>query len=142
MALVVMKFGGSSVADAEKIKRVAQRVIAKKKQGNRVVVVVSAPGDMTDDLIALCEGVTDAPDDREMDMLLATGEQVSIALLAMAIKSRGEASISLTGPQAGIYADTTYTKARITRIVPTKIRRELAKRRIVIVHLAKLKEMV
>jgi aspartate kinase len=133
MALVVMKFGGSSVADAEKIKRVAQRVIAKKKQGNRVVVVVSAPGDMTDDLIALCEGVTDAPDDREMDMLLATGEQVSIALLAMAIKSRGEASISLTGPQAGIYADTTYTKARITRIVPTKIRRELAKRRIVIV---------
>jgi len=133
MALVVMKFGGSSVADADKIKRVAGRVIAKKKQGNRVVVVVSAPGDMTDDLIALCEGVTDCPDDREMDMLLATGEQVSIALLSMAIKSRGEDSISLTGPQAGIYADTTYTRARITKIIPTKIRKELDRGKIVIV---------
>jgi aspartate kinase len=133
MSLVVMKFGGSSVADADKIKRVAGRVIAKKKQGNRVVVVVSAPGDMTDDLIALCEGVTDCPDDREMDMLLATGEQVSIALLSMAIKSRGEDSISLTGPQAGIYADTTYTRARITKIIPTKIRKELDRGKIVIV---------
>lgn len=133
MSLVVMKFGGSSVADAEKIKRVAGRVIAKKKEGNHVVVVVSAPGDMTDDLIAMCEKVTDTPDDREMDMLLATGEQVSIALLAMAIKSMGEKSISLTGPQAGIYADTTYTRARITKIVPTKVRRELAAGKVVIV---------
>lgn len=133
MALVVMKFGGSSVADAEKIKRVAGRVIAKKKQGNRVIVVVSAPGDMTDDLIAMCEGVTDSPDDREMDMLLATGEQVSIALLSMAIKSQGERAISLTGPQAGIYADQSHTRARITKIVPTKIRKELAKGKIVIV---------
>lgn len=133
MPLVVMKFGGSSVADAEKIKRVAQRVIGKKNDGNKVVVVVSAPGDMTDDLIALAEGVTDAPDDREMDMLLATGEQVSIALLSMAIKHGGEDAISLTGPQAGIYADTTYTKARITKIVPTKVHRELARGRIVIV---------
>jgi len=133
MPLVVMKFGGSSVADAEKIKRVAGRVIAKKKAGNRVVVVVSAPGDMTDDLITLADGITDCPDDREMDMLLATGEQVSIALLSMAIKHQGEDSISLTGPQAGIYADTTYTKARITKIIPTKIRKELGRRRIVIV---------
>ena len=133
MPLVVMKFGGSSVADAEKIKRVAGRVIEKKKEGNRVVVVVSAPGDMTDDLIALAEGVTDCPDEREMDMLLATGEQVSIALLSMAIKSQGEDSISLTGPQAGIYADTTYTKARITKIIPTKVHGELSKERIVIV---------
>ena len=133
MPLIVMKFGGSSVADAEKIKRVAGRVIAKRKQGNKVVVVVSAPGDMTDDLIALAEGVTDCPDEREMDMLLATGEQVSIALLSMAIKSMGQDSISLTGPQAGIYADTTYTKARITKIVPTKVHGELSKERIVIV---------
>jgi len=133
MPLVVMKFGGSSVADAEKIKRVAGRVIEKRKKGNKVVVVVSAPGDMTDDLIALAEGVTDSPDDREMDMLLATGEQVSIALLSMAIKSQGEDSISLTGPQAGIYADKTYTKARITKIVPTKVHKELSKGRIVIV---------
>jgi aspartate kinase len=133
MSLVVMKFGGSSVADAEKIKRVAGRVIGKKKEGNKVVVVVSAPGDMTDDLIALAEGVTDSPDDREMDMLLATGEQVSIALLSMAIKFNGEDAISLTGPQAGIYADTTYTKARITKIVPTKVHKELSAGRIVIV---------
>jgi len=133
MSLVVMKFGGSSVADAEKIKRVAGRVIEKKKQGNKVVVVVSAPGDMTDDLIALAEGVTDCPDEREMDMLLATGEQVSIALLSMAIKSSGEDAISLTGPQAGIYADTTYTKARITKIIPTKVHKELSSGRIVIV---------
>jgi aspartate kinase len=133
MSLVVMKFGGSSVADAEKIKRVAGRVIGKKKEGNKVVVVVSAPGDMTDDLIALAEGVTDSPDDREMDMLLATGEQVSIALLSMAIKFNGEDAISLTGPQAGIYADTTYTKARITKIIPTKVHKELSAGRIVIV---------
>jgi aspartate kinase len=133
MALVVMKFGGSSVADAEKIKRVAQRVIAKRKKGNRVVVVVSAPGDMTDDLIAMCEGVTDAPDDREMDMLLSTGEQVSIALLSMAIKQLGGKAISLTGPQAGIYADTMHTRARITKIIPTKIVGELAAGKVVIV---------
>lgn len=133
MALVVMKFGGSSVADAEKIKRVAGRVIKKKNEKNKVVVVVSAPGDMTDDLITMAQGVTDDPDDREMDMLLATGEQVSIALLSMAINNMGENSISLTGPQAGIYADTTYTKARITKIVPTKVKKELAKNKIVIV---------
>jgi aspartate kinase len=128
-----MKFGGSSVANAEKIKNVAKRVVEKKKDGNRVVVVVSAPGDMTDDLIELAEGVTDMPDEREMDMLLATGEQASIALMAMAIKSIGDDSISLTGPQAGIYADTTYTKARITKIVPTKVHKELNKGKIVIV---------
>ncbi|MGA2089855.1 MAG: aspartate kinase [Endomicrobiales bacterium] len=133
MGLVVMKFGGSSVADADKIKKVAARVIDKKKQGNRIVVVVSAPGDMTDDLIALCEKITDTPDDREMDMLLSTGEQVSIALLSMAIKTMGQSAISLTGPQAGIFADTTHTKARIVKIVPTKIVKELAKKKIVIV---------
>ncbi|OGS19156.1 MAG: aspartate kinase [Elusimicrobia bacterium RIFOXYA2_FULL_50_26] len=133
MSLVVMKFGGSSVADAEKIKRVAGRVIDKKKAGNNVVVVVSAPGDMTDDLITLAEGVTDAPDEREMDMLLATGEQVSIALLCMAIKHKGEDAVSLTGPQAGIHADTTHTRARITKIIPTKVHDGIDKGRIVIV---------
>jgi aspartate kinase len=131
--LVVMKFGGSSVANAEKIKNVAKKVVAKEKGGTKVVVVVSAPGDMTDDLIALAEGVTSNPDERELDMLLATGEQASIALLSMAIKDLGWKAISLTGPQAGIYADTTYTKARITKIVPTKVHSELNKGNIVIV---------
>jgi aspartate kinase len=128
-----MKFGGSSVADAEKIKRVANRVINKKKQGNRVVVVVSAPGDMTDDLIALADGVAEHHDEREMDMLLSTGEQVSIALLSMAIKNLGYKAISLTGGQAGIYADATYTKARITKIIPTKVKKQLSSGKIVIV---------
>lgn len=133
MPLVVMKFGGSSVANAEKIKKVAERIIEKKKEKNDVVAVVSAPGDTTDDLIALSQGITDEPDGREMDMLLATGEQVSIALLCMAIKCRKKDAISLTGPQAGIYADTTHTRARITKIVPVKIQEELSRGRIVIV---------
>lgn len=133
MSLIVMKFGGSSVADADKIKNVASRIIEKAKQGNKVVVVVSAPGDMTDDLISLAEKLTDSPDKREMDMLLATGEQVSIALLSMAIKARGVNAISLTGPQAGIHADLAYTKARITKIVPTKIKKEISAGKIVIV---------
>ncbi|MBI4395855.1 MAG: aspartate kinase, partial [Elusimicrobia bacterium] len=131
--LVVMKFGGTSVADADRIKNVASRVMARRKAGDRVVVVVSAPGDMTDDLITLAKGVTDKPHDREMDMLLATGEQVSIALLSMAINHHGMDAVSLTGPQAGIFADLSHTRARITRIQPTKLRAELAKGRIVIV---------
>lgn len=133
MKLVVMKFGGSSVADAEKVKHVAGRVIAKTKEKYQVVVVVSAPGDMTDDLIEMARGITEAPDEREMDMLLATGEQASIALLCMALKSDGHDAISLTGPQAGIYADTDHTRARITRIDPKKVRAELGKGRIVVV---------
>lgn len=131
MKLVVMKFGGSSVANAEKIKRVSQRVIARKKDGYHVVVVVSAPGDMTDDLIDLAKGVSDHPDEREMDMLLATGEQASIALLCMALKAQGHDAISLTGPMAGIFADSDHTRARITDIKPTKILAELKKNRIV-----------
>ncbi len=133
MKLVVMKFGGSSVANAEKIKHVGGRVINRKKDGFQVVVVVSAPGDMTDDLIELANGVAESPDDREMDMLLATGEQASIALLCMALKSRGEDAISLTGPQAGIFADHDHTRARITDIKPKKIHAELAKGKIVVV---------
>jgi aspartate kinase len=133
MSLVVMKFGGSSVADADRIKNVANRVMARRRAGDKVVVVVSAPGDMTDDLIQLAKGVTDNPDDREMDMLLATGEQVSIALLSMAINHHGMAAVSLTGPQAGIFADLSHTRARITRIRPAKLLKELSKGRIVIV---------
>lgn len=133
MSLVVMKFGGSSVATSEKMKLVASRVIKVKKAGNSVVVIVSAPGDMTDDLITRASEICESPDEREMDMLLSTGEQVSIALLAMAIKSQGYQSISLTGPQAGIYADATHTKARITGIKPVKVLHELSKGKIVIV---------
>ncbi|MGQ0644465.1 MAG: aspartate kinase [Elusimicrobiota bacterium] len=133
MSLVVMKFGGSSVADADKIKNVAARVAARRRAGDKVVVVVSAPGDMTDDLITMAEGVTDDPDDREMDMLLSTGEQVSIALLSMAVERLGVDAVSLTGPQAGIFADLAHTRARITRIQPRKITAELAKGRAVIV---------
>ncbi|HMZ26926.1 MAG TPA: aspartate kinase [Elusimicrobiota bacterium] len=131
--MVVMKFGGSSVADADRIKNVAGRVAAKRKQGHRVVVVVSAPGDMTDDLIAMAEKITDSPSGREMDMLLSTGEQVSIALLSMAINERGVAAVSLTGPQAGIFADQDHTRARITAIRPKKIFEQLKKGKVVIV---------
>jgi aspartate kinase len=131
--IVVMKFGGSSVRDAEHIRRAAAQVLNTKKQGNRVVVVVSAPGDMTDDLIERAQGITNDPDGRELDMLLATGEQVSIALLCMAIKVLGGDAISLTGPQAGIRADNVHTKARITHIRPKKLLEELRKDRVVVV---------
>jgi aspartate kinase len=133
MKLVVMKFGGSSVANAEKMKHVAGRIIQKKKEGYRVVVVVSAPGDMTDDLIEMAKGITKSPSPREMDMLLSTGEQASIALVCMALQSKGYGAISLTGPQAGIYADIDHTRARITKILPKKVFRELGKRRIVVI---------
>ncbi|MFA5976083.1 MAG: aspartate kinase [Elusimicrobiota bacterium] len=131
--LVVMKFGGSSVADAGKIKHVAGRVIEKKKAGFGVVVVVSAPGDMTDDLIEMAQEVSDDPSPRELDMLLATGEQASIALLCMALHSQGHDAISLTGPQAGIFADMDHTRARITDIQPKKVREQLTRKRIVVV---------
>ncbi|MBN1383839.1 MAG: aspartate kinase [Elusimicrobia bacterium] len=130
--LFVMKFGGSSVADSDKIKSVAER-ITKKAEKNRVVVVVSAPGDTTDDLIEKARSISRSPDPRELDMLLATGEMQSIALLSMAIKSKGFDAISLTGPQAGIYADNVHTKAKIKKIRPVKIIQELKKDKIVIV---------
>lgn len=133
MALVVMKFGGSSVKTPEHIKRVADIIIGKYRQKNRIVVVVSAPGDTTDELIEMAQQISKNPDEREMDMLLATGEQISIALLAMALKARRVAAISFTGPQAGIFADSSYTKARITRIVPTRIVEALKKNMIVVV---------
>ncbi len=131
--LVVMKFGGSSVADPEKIQRAAERAIALRRTGARVVVVVSAPGDTTDDLIALARRVSPRPDSRELDMLLATGEQVSIALFAIACRARGALAVSLTGPQAGIRADDRHTKARIVSIEPKKVLDELARGHIVTV---------
>jgi aspartate kinase len=133
MALVVMKFGGSSVADADKMKHVAGKIIAKKNAGNRVVVVVSAPGDTTDDLLEMVDKITSNPPVREMDMLLATGEMISISLLAMALDSMGEKVISMTGPQAGILADLNYTRARVKKVNPKKIKEQLAKNNIVIV---------
>src|SRR5947209_2644587 len=132
-SIVVMKFGGSSVKDAERVKRAAERAVEAAKRGSRVVVVVSAPGDMTDELIDRAMAITPDPDGREMDMLLATGEQVSIALLCMAIKVQGMDAISLTGPQAGIRADHVHTKARITTIKPVKIQEELKRGKIVVV---------
>jgi len=131
--LVVQKYGGSSVADPERIRRVARRVIECKEAGNDVVVVVSAMGDTTDDLIDLMKKITDNPPDREYDMLLSTGEQISISLLAMAIHAYGHKVISLTGPQAGIKTNEIYTKAKITNISTRRLRAELAKGQIVVV---------
>ena len=133
MGIIIQKFGGSSIADAQKIKKVAKRIVETKKQGNKVVVVVSAMGDNTDHLISLAKQITDSPTEREMDMLLATGEQVSIALLAMAIQSLGEEVISLTGPQAGIKTDDTHNKAKILHISSERLYHELDQDKIVIV---------
>jgi len=133
MALIVQKFGGSSVANPERIKRVAERVVETRRKGNRLVVVVSALGDTTDELIDLAAQITDKPVDREMDMLLATGEQISVALLAMAIHELGVKAISFTGPQVGIYTDTTHRKARIVKINANRITKALNEGHVVIV---------
>src|SRR6266540_3130398 len=124
MALLVQKFGGSSVADAEKITNVARRVAASAP-GNQLVVVVSAMGKTTDGLLALARQLSTAPDLREMDMLLSTGEQVTIALLAMALQSFGLKARSFTGPQVGIRTDHAHTQARITQIDADRVRRAL-----------------
>jgi aspartate kinase len=133
MALIVQKYGGSSVADASKMLEVARRIVKNRKQGNDVVVVVSAPGDTTDDLIAMAKNICEEPDDREMDVLLATGEQQAIALLAIALKSMGCDAISFTGPQAGIVTDDVHTKARIVKMGDTKIKGALKLGKVVIV---------
>ncbi|OUM98041.1 MAG: aspartate kinase [Firmicutes bacterium ZCTH02-B6] len=133
MRIVVQKYGGSSVATPERIKAVARRVVDARRAGNAVVVVVSAMGDTTDELIALARQISDSPPKREMDMLLATGEQISIALLAMAIHDLGEPVISLTGPQGGIITDSAHTKAKILEVEPARVRAELNQGRIVIV---------
>ena len=131
--LVVQKYGGSSVANPERIRRVAQRVVEMRRRGHDIVVVVSAMGDTTDELIDLVKKITDNPPEREMDMLLSTGEQVSIALLAMAINNMGEKVISLTGPQVGILTDDVHTKARIVDIKTDRLREELAAGQVVVV---------
>jgi aspartate kinase len=125
MALIVQKYGGSSVADAEKIRNVARRVVETANAGHGVVVVVSAMGKTTDGLIRLAHEVTPTPPARELDMLLATGEQVSIALLAMAIDALGHKARSFTGEQAGIRTDAAHTRARIVGIDGDKVRRAL-----------------
>jgi aspartate kinase len=128
-----MKFGGTSVADAERIKRAARRIVAQRESGKRVVAVLSARGQTTDDLIAMAEEVSPAPDPREMDMLLSTGERISCALCAMAINDLGQRAISLTGSQAGIVTDTSHTKARIVDVRADRIREALDDDRIVLV---------
>ncbi len=133
MALVVQKYGGSSVATPRHMRSVAERIVRSRKAGDDLVVVVSAPGDTTDDLIALARQVAEHPDEREMDVLLATGEQQSIALLAIAIKDLGFDAISFTGPQVGIITDEFHGKARIVKIGDEKIHRALKLGKIVIV---------
>ena len=131
--IIVMKFGGTSVGDADRIKRVADRVIKEKNEGSDVVVVVSAMGDTTDDLIDLANSVAKNQDRREMDMLLSTGEQVSVALLALAIQEKGHSAISMTGIQAGIHTDDVYSNAKILFINGTRILKEIRNRKIVVI---------
>jgi aspartate kinase len=135
MALIVKKFGGSSVGSIEKIKAVAKRIIDEKKPGDQVVMVVSAMGDTTDDLITLAKGIDKDPYryTREMDMLLTTGEQVSIALLTMAFKVLGQKAISLTGPLAGMRTNSVHTKGKIIDIKPKRVQQELDAGNIVVV---------
>jgi aspartate kinase len=133
MGTIVQKYGGSSVKDAAHIKNVAKRIVKLKRKGHKIVVVVSALGDTTDLLLDLAGQITQDPREREMDMLLSTGEQVSISLLAMAIHELGEEAISLTGYQVGIVTDPAHTKARIVNINSAKLSAALKKHGIVIV---------
>ena len=133
MALIVQKFGGSSVANIERIQNVARRVARTVDAGNQVVVVLSAMGDTTDDLIALARQLTAYPSEREMDMLMSTGEQQSVALLAIALQSMGYKAVSLTGEQAGIRTDRVYSRAKILSIDSVRLERELASGKVVIV---------
>lgn len=133
MALVVQKYGGSSVADPACLARVAKRVFKTWQAGNSVVVVVSAMGKTTDNLIALAGEVSDSPSEREMDMLLSTGEQITIALLAMALHKMGASAVSFTGPQAGVFTDATHRSARIMNINPKRLIQYLKKGNIAIV---------
>src|SRR4051794_12807051 len=132
MSLIVQKFGGSSVANPEKILRAARRAIRAQQEGSQVVMVVSAMGDTTDDLLELAAKITDRPPAREMDMLLSTGEQVSVALMAIAIHSLGRKAVSLTGAQIGVKTDASYRKARIKSIETTRLKKSLDEGNIVI----------
>jgi aspartate kinase len=133
MGLVVQKYGGSSVSDAERIKRVAERIVATKKDGHDVCVVVSAMGDTTDELLELAQQVSPLPPGRELDMLLTAGERISMALLAMAIQNLGASARSFTGSQAGVITDSVHGKARIIDVTPGRISDALGKGHIAIV---------
>jgi len=133
VALVVQKYGGSSVADAERIKRVAERIVAARKAGNDVVVVVSAMGDTTDELLDLASQVSPLPQGRELDMLLTAGERISMALLAMAIHNLGYEAKSYTGSQAGVITTSTHGRARIIDVTPGRLRSALDEGSVVIV---------
>lgn len=131
--IIVQKYGGSSVADIERIKKVAEKIVERAKEGDRVVVVVSAMGKATDELIKMASQITSSPDERELDMLISTGEQVSIALLTMAIHSLGWEAISFTGMQAGIVTNAVHTRAKVTAVNHKKLKSALENGKIVIV---------
>jgi aspartate kinase len=131
--LVVQKYGGSSVADADRIRHVAQRIADERARGSDLVIVVSAMGDTTDELLGLARAITDEPDPRELDMLLATGEHQTATLVSMALHALGVPAIALSGPQAGITTDGRYGRARIAAIDPERVRRELEGGKVVIV---------
>src|SRR5258706_462903 len=133
MAIVVQKYGGSSVADVQKLRRVAERVMRTKTLGHDVVVVVSAMGDTTDELLATAKQVSANPDRRELDMLLSAGERISMALLSMAIRELGGDAISFTGSQSGIITNDRHVDARIIEVRPFRVLDELARGRIVVV---------
>lgn len=133
MGLIVQKFGGTSVADANRIRRVAEIITDTYKKGNKVIAVVSAQGDTTDDLIDMASRINPQASNREMDMLLSTGEQISASLCAMAIEALGYPVISLTGWQAGVITNTVSRNARIKRVDTERIEAELNRNRIVIV---------
>ena len=133
MALVVQKYGGSSVADADKIKNVARRIIKRWETGDRLVVVVSAMGDTTDDLLKLARVVSDNPSERELDALVSTGELVSSSLVAMALQGMGHPAVSLSGAQAGIRTDANHSHAKIVNVESSRVTRELDQGKIVIV---------
>lgn len=133
VALIVQKFGGSSVSDAESIARIAARIVATKKAGHDVVAVVSAMGDTTDDLIDLADQLSDDPPTREMDILLTAGERMSMALLAIAISEHGVDAKAFTGQQAGVVTDDTYGNARIVEVTPSRLENTLSKGQVAIV---------
>ncbi|MEM9977577.1 MAG: aspartate kinase, partial [Cyanobacteria bacterium P01_D01_bin.2] len=133
MALIVQKYGGTSVGSVERIQAVAERVQATVEAGNSVVVVVSAMGKTTDSLVKLASEISTQPSRREMDMLLSTGEQVSIALLTMALQERGQAAVSMTGAQVGIVTEARHSQARILRIETSRVQRYLEQGQVVVV---------
>jgi aspartate kinase len=133
MAIIVQKYGGSSVGDVERIRKVAERVAARRAEGHQMVVVVSAMGDTTDELLGLARKISSDPPRRELDMLLTCGERVSMALLSMALHQRGVPAISFTGSQSGIITDDNHSGARILEVRPVRIREELGRGKVVIV---------